>query len=771
MTLSFEPAPYDRRLATGARGLLAVANAAGHIEASDAHVAARLCALLGEPDDQVALALALTVRAAREGSTCLDLARARESVLPSELAASADTGRGEGTPPMGSSGTEHPDTLGLSDLPEPREWLAAVARSPLVTAGAVQVEHGRVYLDRYWREEHQIVADLAARAAHPVAAADPELVEEVMERVFAGDTWSEQREAVRVALSSNTTILTGGPGTGKTSTVAGLLTVLAEVHERNASAAYPGGARPLRVALAAPTGKAAARLRQSIIDRAGDGGFSDLDRARLQEVESTTVHRLLGWVPDSATRFRRRRGNPLGHDVVVIDEASMLSLTLTARLLEAIPARARLIIVGDPDQLASVEAGAVLADLVAGAESGGNASTPRVAALRTSHRFTPTIQSLADAVRSGDPEAVLALLRARDYEPESRSDATALTDPASATDRATASATANATSSAPASPLSAADRPHLELAADRQVGFVEIDADDPRPGLTAEQAIRGTVLAQSEAVRQLAVAGDGVAAVARLGGLRVLCAHRDGPWGVRTWNQRVERWLAESGTRPFTAGHAIGEPLLVTRNDPSVGVYNGDTGVVIWGAGGTPVVAFESLGRSPGRGRAEADGSASGSSGSDSAEPAFSESEGSKPEGVESEGSASKSAESESAEPELPQPESPQPESPQPEFPQPHGRPAVVTHPLIRLGNLETAHAMTVHKAQGSEADHVIVLLPDDDSALLTRELLYTAITRAKRRVTVVGTEAAVRRAVEHRTQRASGLQFTLGAAGPDPDQ
>nr|WP_257908466.1 AAA family ATPase [Janibacter limosus] len=170
-----------------------------------------------------------------------------------------------------------------------------------------------------------------------------------------------------------TTVLAGGPGTGKTSTVAGLLTLLLEQAESS-------GHRP-RIALAAPTGKAAARLRESVLGSLA--GLPARDRDRLgSDIEAVTIHRLLGWRPDSGNRFRRDRRNPLPHDIVIIDEASMLSLTLTARLLEALRPTTRLLLVGDPDQLASVEAGAVLADLVAGYGESGP-----VVRLSTSHRF------------------------------------------------------------------------------------------------------------------------------------------------------------------------------------------------------------------------------------------------------------------------------------------------------------------------------------------------------------------------------------------------
>ena len=183
-------------------------------------------------------------------------------------------------------------------------------------------------------------------------------------RVFPGDSFSEQRDAARAAATQWTTVLTGGPGTGKTTTVAGLLALVSEQHE------LATGRRP-RIALAAPTGKAAARLQEAVREsvRTDNGAVEDpRDQERLDGLQASTLHRLLGWRPDSRVRFRHDRTNRLPYDVVVVDETSMVSLTMMARLLEAVRGDARLVLVGDPDQLASVEAGAVLADLVAGFE-------------------------------------------------------------------------------------------------------------------------------------------------------------------------------------------------------------------------------------------------------------------------------------------------------------------------------------------------------------------------------------------------------------------
>lgn len=598
--------PYDRRVARGARGELAELNLAGVIEVADVHVATRLCELVGETDVLARVTLALVVRAAREGSTSLDPGHARD------LVAEADTDA------QGS--TEHPEEdrveVSRSDhqvaSTSTGEWLERIEASALAAAGVLIVEHGLIYLDRYHREEVQVAQDLARRTASTQPVVDTAMLETGLERVFPGATWTEQRDAVRSAAGRLTTVLAGGPGTGKTSTVAGLLTLLLEQAEGS-------GHRP-RIALAAPTGKAAARLRESVLSSLTH--LQAQDRERLgTDIEAVTIHRLLGWRPDSGTRFRRDRGNPLPHDIVVVDEASMLSLTLTARLLEALRPSARLLLVGDPDQLASVEAGAVLADLVAGYGDDGP-----VARLSTSHRFGQEIGGLAQAVRGGDADRVEELL-------------------------------AHARTGGPVE----------HLAVEDVIG--------------ADEVLRPRLLAHALRLRELALAGRHADAVRQLGEQRLLCAHRDGPWGVGPWNDRVERWLGEA--TDYTGRQLVGRPLLVTTNDRGLGLYNGDTGIMSLRADGRVVGVF---------------------------------------------GEAA----------------------------------APIVHAASTLAEVDTAHAMTIHKSQGSQARHVTVLLPDEDSRLLTRELLYTAITRAQASVTLVGSLAAVRAAVTRPTQRATGLRHRV---------
>ena len=265
---------------------------------------------------------------------------------------------------------------GLPELPWPRSTSGWPRCGPAHCSAAPPVLRlygdRLLYLDRYWREEEQVCADLLGRlgADPPVDAA---ALAAGLDRVFHRPGSREQRAAAEIALSRLTTVLTGGPGTGKTTTVAGLLALLTEQAE------LAGGRR-----LGSPWRPPPARRRPGCRRRSGwrSANLPESDRARLTGLQAVTLHRLLGARPDTSARFRHHRGNRLPHDVIVVDETSMVSLTMMARLLEAVRPDTRLILVGDPDQLSSVEAGAVLADLVEGL-----AGRAPIAELTTSHRF------------------------------------------------------------------------------------------------------------------------------------------------------------------------------------------------------------------------------------------------------------------------------------------------------------------------------------------------------------------------------------------------
>ena len=576
--------PWDVRLAVGVTGVLHEYNRAGVLTAADVHVAVRLGELSGERNQTVLLAVALAVRGLRAGSVCVDLRLAHQAA-----------------PAL--------------DWPEPSGWITAVRASALVGPGKpLRWDLDLLYLDRYWRQEEQVHADLLARESQRPPRADQARMEAALDRLFTPRAVA-QRAAARLTAGRWTTVLCGGPGTGKTTTVARVLALLLD---RDGPA--------LRVAMAAPTGKAAARLQEAVQQEAVH--LAPGDRRRLGTLTASTVHRLLGTMPGRGTRFRYHRSNRLPFDVVVVDETSMVSLTLMARLLEALRADARLILVGDPDQLASVEAGAVLADLVAGltarrpvaARQAGQRTG--VAVLDHVWRFGGAVATLATAVRDGDAEQAVSVLAGGTH--------------------------------------------------------------DVSAGI---EGLREDVVSAALSVRAAAMTGDAEAALRHLQRHRLLCAHRTGPYGVQSWSRQIERWLLESagelGEHRDEGEWYIGRPLLVTANDQALRLFNGDTGVVVREPDGTVRAVF-----------------ARGTS--------------------------------------------------------------VVRWAPSRLSQVETVHAMTVHRSQGSQFARVSFVLPPTDSALLTRELLYTGITRAREFVRVVGTQEQLRTAIDRRAARASGLGARL---------
>ena len=612
----------DVQQVRGVDGLLAAFNRAGVLGAADVHVAKRLERLGHEADERVLLAAALVVRAVRQGSVCLDLA--------------------------GAAGATAVDGVPAEDVralpwPPPVEWVAAVEASPLVAVGEngpvdrpLRFRDGLLYLDRYWRQELVIARYVDEAVSDTVAATDTERLAAAIARLFPAERADRQRLAAVVAAHRRFSILAGGPGTGKTTTVAKLLALLQGQADGR-----------LRIALAAPTGKAAARLQEAATDAAQR--LDPEDQARLGVLKASTLHRLLGFKPGARTRFRHDRDNRLPYDVVVVDEASMVSLTMMSRLVEALRPQCRLVLVGDPDQLASVEVGAVLGDLAErpapGAAARASALEQLVArdlaaltseereraltngVVRLSHvyRFSEEIQELADAIRGGDPAVLMEVL--------------------------------------------AKEHPCIE--------FVDVDPAETRTSLGTLHA--DVVTSGSELVAA-ARAGDAEGALVAMDRHRVLCGHREGPHGVSRWGSQVEEWLAEAIEGYGRDGlWYVGRPLLVTSNDYQLRLFNGDTGVVV-DVEGHPRAAFRRDGE-------------------------------------------------------------------------------VVALPTSRLSDVQTVHALSVHRSQGSQFDKVTVVLPPAESPLMTRELLYTAVTRAKEHVRIIGTEHALAAAVRRPIIRASGLR------------
>lgn len=596
--------PYDRRTASAARGLLATFNTPELLEPADVHVATRLGALTDESSELVLLAVAFAVRAARLGSVCVDLADVAEQA--------------------GEESAELP-------WPDPAAWKQAVAGSVLVSSGVLRVDElgdgSLLYLDRDHREEVAVCRALLARLGLQGPDVDEASRDASVARLFPAG-WDEQRAAAIRATGQRTTVLTGGPGTGKTASVARMLALMVEQFERREG-------RTPRIALAAPTGKASTRLQESVAREAA--GLAPEDRTRLAGLSASTLHRLLGWIPDSGTRFRHNLDNPLPYDLIVVDEVSMVSLSQMARLLEAVRDRTQLILVGDPDQLASVEAGAVLADLVEGLAA--RADSP-VVRLHETHRTKGSgagaeLDLLAQALRDGDADRALGLLT-------SGSSVLRLVDPGDET----------------------------------AMDDVRREITDAAVAVT-EQSLDYTDDANATRVTDL------------LDEHRLLCAHREGPYGVAGWNRQVERLVADrTGVTHYDDWYA-GRQVLITSNDRGLGLSNGDIGVVVRVPDGRLRVVVRA------------------------------------------------------------------------------GHDVRLFAPT-RLSGVETVFAMTVHKSQGSEARAVTVVLPPEESRLLTRELFYTAVTRARERVTIVGTEESLRAAVARQVQRASGLADRLAVTRPN---
>lgn len=585
----------------------------------DFHFARWIGSRWGDGRDDLPLAAALLSRQMGEGHVCL--------ALDDWAGKAAFRGR-DGKP--------------LVVVPTGKTWAAALLRSkavgrpgdwtPLILDGT------RLYLGRLWGYEQSLAASLIARARDWAPEVDTDRLSEGLARLFptAGQEIDWQKVAACLAVLKQFLVISGGPGTGKTRTVASILALL---HEQDCG---------MRVALAAPTGKAAARLRESILQARSELPLRPTVAAALPG-DATTIHRLLGARPGRAS-FRHHAENPLALDTLVVDEASMVDLPLMAKLVDALPPHARLILIGDKDQLASVEAGSVLGDLCL---SAGNAFSEEASEmLRTVARQTvapaPGNSALADNV---------VLLR-RSYRFEAGSGIEILSNAANAGD---------------AEALIAA----LDGRGDGDVRWIR--------GESANQAAVLRERAFSRASRHLDCP-DLAEAMEEFQKFRILCALRNGPRGVSGINQEIEALRSGVGMR--TAGSSLyqGKPIMITRNLPGVGLFNGDVGL-LWGDEESTLRAC------------------------------FLDS-GSDVRGVR----------------------------------------------VGRLPAFEAAFAMTVHKSQGSEFDQVMVVLPERDSRVLTRELLYTAITRARERVEIWGDEGLLRSAVNRRVARGSGLADRMRA-------
>ena len=674
----------------------------------------------------VLLAAALASHQLGRGHVCLDLqATLADSRFVLSLPPDAHPGDGAApaTPlPLPSDLLAHVSLV---------QWQSALLASSLVAAPGKATQGGtplvlqgnRLYLRRYWQHEQDVAAAISRRLAtsqQQRAARTPAqdaALRSALDVLFARPAdgaaprepdW--QKMACALAATSAFAIITGGPGTGKTTTVVKLLALLQ-------SMALAQTARPLRICLAAPTGKAAARLTESIVQALGRLGDDALPAIppitvsgeartlkQLIPAEAQTLHRLLGSRPDSR-HFRHNAQQPLALDVLVVDEASMVDLEMMAAVLNALPPHASLVLLGDKDQLASVEAGAVLGELCAQAASGryvgdtarwlqqvtgeqvpaplqdiaGKPLDQAVAMLRVSHRFHADsgIGQLAKVVNAGDSKGVRAVLKAQ------YPDVAAYAVP---------------------------DLTHASLSQLVIEGGGKKFADKAGQR-TRHPAGYGHYL---QVLREMPTAGGQPALddwAQRLlqahNQFQVLCALRSGPWGVEGLNERIAHLLAHRGLIAQSSGWYAGRPVLVTRNDYSLKLMNGDMGITV-----AVPLSFQEL---PARAGIGLGAKNTINPAATALRVVFATSEGLRWV--------------------LPS----------------------------RLQAVETVYAMTIHKSQGSEFDHAAVVLPPQLSPILTRELVYTGITRAKHWLTVVAgganNFAVLEQATALQVKRASGLR------------
>ena len=595
----------------------------------DVHFARLMTRLSGAGSENLFLAAALASRFQGLGHVCFDLSSlAGKPLLEGE-----------------------PD---FPICPEAERWTESLEKEKVVGRPGeykpLILDGPRLYLYRYWEYEKKLIDFLKERTAATAGPADEGALRDGLTRLFPrtdsqGTDW--QKVAALASVWKRFCVISGGPGTGKTFTVAKILALLLQQKGQGA----------LRMALAAPTGKAAGRLQEALKKNLEGLECPDPIKASLP-LEGATLHRLLKPIPETPY-FRYDSNNPLPFEVVVIDEASMVDLALLSKLVQALSPESRLILLGDMDQLSSVESGAVLGDIcglgnnqgfskdfldsyqrVTGErldggpnEESGTGIRDSIISLQKNYRFGSSsgIGALSRAVKEGEGAAAYSLLRG------------------------------------PTAP---------------DIRWRDL----PRPdalGLTIR------TLAVSGFSRYFQPFGAGEI-FGSFGRFRILCALREGPYGVQALNRLIEQLLRQEGLIRQEGRWYPGRPVMITRNDYQLRLFNGDMGITLVDPEGNQELRVF--------------------------------------------------------------------------FPSPDG--TVRKYPPLRLPEHETVYALTVHKSQGSELDRVLLILPDRDAPVLTRELIYTGITRAREQVEIWGKETIFCRAVSRRIQRSSGLREALWGSG-----
>lgn len=583
-----------------------------------------------ETHPAVKLAAAVLSRDAGEGHVCLPISRLRTDEFLS-----------------GKTNELREQLLAQAGVPD--DWSALLLASEAVSDGErptpIVLCGDRLYLNRMWRNELTVARFF--NEANQVVDVDEALLAQTLDALFpASDEIDWQKVAAAVALTRRISVISGGPGTGKTTTVARLLAALIQTTRQPRC----------RIRLAAPTGKAAARLTESLGEALRRLPLTDEQKALLP-TEASTLHRLLGAQPGSQ-RMRYHAGNPLHLDVLVVDEASMIDLPMMARLIDALPEHGRVIFLGDRDQLASVEAGAVLGDICAWVNAGYTAGRAAQLERLTGHPVPAGESDVAGALRDS-----LCLLQ-KSYRFGSHSGIGSLARAVNNGDRHGVRAT-------------------LRQAFEDIVLHPLSTTEEYEAMLEQSQAGYGRYL---QLLRERA---EPEALIAAFGEFQLLCALRDGPYGVSGVNEQLEQMLnrRRAITLPRHSRWYEGRPVMISRNDSALGLFNGDIGIALERGEGLRVW-----------------------------------------------------------------------------FPMPDG--SIKSVQPSRLPEHDTAWAMTVHKSQGSEFDHAALILPAKIVPLVTRELVYTAITRAKQRLSIYADEQVLTQSIVARTERRSGLAdiFASGA-------
>lgn len=532
--------------------------------------------------------------------------------------------------------------------PELDPWIEALSASEQVGQPGdfkplILDEGGRLYLHKLWHYEHALAEQLISRSQRQPEVIDNQLLQGGLDRLFPNSSVDEidwQKVAAATSVRQSLSVISGGPGTGKTSTVVRVLALLLEQ--------AAGQGQNISIALAAPTGKAAARLKESITSAKQDLEVTDKVREAIPE-ETITLHSLLGARRYSSS-FKYDEDNPVPYDLVIVDEASMVDQALMSKLVNALMEKARLILLGDKDQLASVEAGSVLGDICSLQENRFSEET--------AEWLGEISLEIPDKYISNNPQPLTdhITLLTKSYRFGSHSGIARL------------AASVNA------------GNPDRSLNVLQSDLFEDARLDTLSDTSELEQVIRNNMVAY---FRDLLQSDSPEEALDRLKRFQILSAHRRGLWGIEFLNQYVEKVLHEENLVPKYKQWYPGKPVIINVNDYTLGLHNGDTGICLPDAEGELKVYFKR-------------------------------------------------------------------------------EDSIRTIAPGRLPNHNKAFALTVHKSQGSEFDKVLLILPNTVSQVLSRELVYTAITRARTTIHILGRESVLRKTIQKRLQRSSGLRDRL---------